>query len=103
MAARARRLPPNFGADEILHLYQIFLNNVTALSRYTPGPYDGPICWFRARQQPTGQQQGEAVSWQTLTTSKIEAVPVPGDHFSMIREPHVAALARALEARLEAD
>jgi thioesterase domain-containing protein/acyl carrier protein len=63
--------------------------------RYRPGPYDGAALfllteqWERLQSRPLGLVGGEKRS-----------VRIPGDHVSLLREPHVAALASVLKAAL---
>jgi len=44
----------------------------------------------------------EAARWRRLARGGVDRLSVPGDHMSMLAEPHVAELARGLRARLEA-
>jgi acyl-coenzyme A synthetase/AMP-(fatty) acid ligase/thioesterase domain-containing protein/acyl carrier protein len=67
--------------------------------RYRPGPYDGATLfllterWERLLSRPLGLMGG-----------KQRSVRIPGDHVSLLREPHVATVASLLkEALLAAD
>ena len=41
------------------------------------------------------------LGWQSRVDGAIEAVDVPGGHSSLLQEPHVGALAEAMQMRLE--
>ena len=41
--------------------------------------------------------------WQEFLTRKIEVVDVPGGHGTLLRQPHVAAMAAPLRASFEGD
>ena len=41
------------------------------------------------------------LGWGEIAAGGVEVQRVPGDHYSMLREPHVNALAGELRARLE--
>ena len=90
-AARADGLvPAAFDADAFGRLYGVFRANSLALSRYRPRPYAGRITLLRAGAAGDG-------GWDALASeAKVRAIP--GDHFSLLREPHVAVLAAILTA-----
>jgi amino acid adenylation domain-containing protein/non-ribosomal peptide synthase protein (TIGR01720 family) len=92
-AKRAARLPPGMEITELqehLRLYQTYLR---AAQRYTPAAYPGKILLVRpASAVPKGDLPG---GWDKVA-GDVELRVVPGDHFSMLREPHVRALAEEL-------
>ncbi|HEX7243527.1 MAG TPA: hypothetical protein VF263_24795, partial [Longimicrobiaceae bacterium] len=42
-----------------------------------------------------------AARWRALTRGRVTAAVSPGDHFGMVREPHVRDLAAHVSAALE--
>ena len=67
------------------------------MKRYRPPPYAGRITLFRS-----AAAEGEPdLGWKEWADD-VEVVAVPGDHFSMVREPHAATLAGELSRRLVA-
>jgi thioesterase domain-containing protein len=85
------------GIVEIRRLAAACKAHLLALSRYEPRPYAGRSVLFSAQ----GGRSGRDRRWKTLC-AKLDIEPVPGDHYSMLREPHVQALAERLDRRLQA-
>jgi thioesterase domain-containing protein len=73
-----------------------------ALRDYQPRPYPGKVTLFRARVRPLFRLHGHDLGWSALARGGLEVVPIPGNHETILREPHVHALARALRQRLPA-
>ena len=69
-----------------------------AVKAYMPAPYNGKLTVIKAGQSWGPKEMG----WEKLARGGMEVVVVPGDHYSLIKEPHVQALTRELVARLEA-
>ncbi len=66
------------------------------IRRHRPSPYSGPITVIRARTNTD-----DPALWGHFTSGRVEFVDVDGDHISVIRPPHVAATARAIDQVLE--
>jgi thioesterase domain-containing protein len=95
-------LPPGLTLASLRGLYRVYRANSLALRRYRPGSYPGRAVLLRS-SGPAGRSAlppggGE---WDRHVAAGVEVRPVPGDHFGMVREPHVADLARELAACLE--
>lgn len=84
--------------------------NYTAMMRFRPRFYPGSATLLRARSGfPTElvhpargvctSSDEPAMGWEGLCAS-LDIVPVPGDHLSMVRTPHVQALAEAMQPAL---
>ena len=73
------------------HFYIIDTYN-EATYRYDAGTYEGPLTIFKAE----GSAGPGDLGWNRRAQGEIEVVTVPGDHYSMIREPHVETLALEL-------
>ncbi len=43
----------------------------------------------------------DAMGWDELARGGVDVIPVPGDHITMLMEPHVKTLAEQLRARLD--
>lgn len=67
-----------------------------AVRRWEPKPYAGRITYFRGRDQPDGPGADPGFGWGPYAAEPVEVHHVPGDHDSLIAEPNVAELARAL-------
>ena len=69
--------------------------------RYRPQPYGGDATLFRARDTPAIFVRDPALGWTGLVRS-LAIVEVPGNHETLLMEPHVRALAGALRQSLDA-
>jgi acetoacetyl-CoA synthetase len=70
-----------------------------AFRAYRPGPYDGPVTFFQASERPPDYCSPIPV-WLQATQGRLSISRVPGDHFSMMRDPHARTLAGCIAARL---
>ncbi|MFP2899919.1 amino acid adenylation domain-containing protein, partial [Corallococcus sp. 4LFB] len=83
--------------DELRELWHRFGGNQAASRAYVPGPYDGSLVLLRAAEGPEAPPD---LGWGTLVHGGLTVHTVPGDHFTLIRPPHVDALAERLRALL---
>jgi thioesterase domain-containing protein len=58
--------------------------------------FDGRITVFRVRRQRFSRVRDESLGWRSRTARGVEIHEVPGDHATLLREPHVAVLAEKL-------
>lgn len=63
-----------------------------ALERYRPMPYGGPVLLVRSEQR-----SHEPAGWDGLLNGNLTTTVVRGEHLTILREPHVHAVAAALE------
>lgn len=64
---------------------------------YRPGMYPGKVTVFCST--PAAEPQ---LGWAAYAAGGVEVVPIPGDHRTLFRPPHVCEVARQLQARLAA-
>jgi thioesterase domain-containing protein len=75
--------------------------NLKAFKRYRPRPYRGSVVLFKSelkRQVKAGADPSQG--WGGLAQGGCEVFTVPGDHFSLLRNPHVSQLAGLLAKQL---
>jgi thioesterase domain-containing protein len=93
-------------ARQILdELKRLFHHHMSLASRYVARPYPGRITLFRPSDAPVAVATTRDRGWGRLAAA-VDTHFVPGLHHSMVKEPHVQALARELNAslrRAEAD
>ena len=93
------------GVAEIRRLAATCKAHLLSLSRYEIRPYSGAVTLFpvdRADRRHTASKRGSREGrWKSLFP-KLRVEPAAGDHFSMLREPHVQALAESLDRCLRA-
>lgn len=71
--------------------------NKTMRFIYRPTPFVGDAVLFLA-EKPASARSEIHDEWNKLVKGKFELRNVPGDHWSMLQEPHVRILARELSA-----
>ncbi|MBD2096189.1 amino acid adenylation domain-containing protein [Trichocoleus sp. FACHB-591] len=105
LRAAPSRLPPDSQLRLLKELalspmLRIFYANSQAVRRYIPRIYSGPITLFKSSQfkssKPLSQAKDDFLGWHSLTTTKIKTHVIPGDHFSILKQPHVQVLAEQL-------
>jgi amino acid adenylation domain-containing protein len=83
-------------------LLPIIYANSQAAYRYKPQPYRDRLTLFRAAEQPVAFKHEPALGWDTLAT-EIQLYQVPGNHLSLLTQPHVQTLAQQLGQCLSPD
>lgn len=64
--------------------------------RYRPLPYSGKITLLA-----TEQGRDPALGWDELALEGLDVFPIPGTHFDLLEEPHVAGVAAELRKALD--
>jgi len=83
----------------IRSLLPIVYANSQAAYRYMPQPYAGCVTLFKAAEQPDALQHEPTLGWGTVA-NQIQLHEVPGNHLSLLKQPHVQTLARHLQSYL---
>ena len=79
---------------------QVGKKHDAARKRYVPQPYGGRVTLFRnGKENETPEHQ---LKWAQLAQGGLEVHVVPGDHKTILLEPHVNVLAERLRACIEA-
>jgi thioesterase domain-containing protein len=68
---------------------------------YTPKPYPGRVTLFRAAGRTAEYGNDPALGWEDVVRGEIRIITVPGDHMTILEEPHVWNLVEQLSACLE--
>jgi hypothetical protein len=110
-------VPPVMTLVEFRKIFDIFKINANTMNGYVGGTYQGRVTLFRAekpqtflfaKEYPAGHSEnpdigqgavdpGDALTgWEQLATEGVDVHTVPGDHYSMLQEPHVKVLAEQL-------
>jgi thioesterase domain-containing protein len=90
----------DIAASQLHSLFETFTANMRALRAYSPATYSGRVVVFRAQD---GLRDSSDLSWgwQRLAKGGVDLHVVQGDHFSILRRPHVELLAARLSACLD--
>jgi len=83
-------LPEDIDSTQLHRLFKVFEANVRAMNRYTPGQYRGGI---KLLYGDKGNQALDANGgWKELISGDVSIETVPGDHYSILRQPNVQFL-----------
>ncbi|HVR98384.1 MAG TPA: YqcI/YcgG family protein, partial [Thermoanaerobaculia bacterium] len=93
-------LPPDTGLSEVRRFMDVFQGNIAAGRAYIPGVYPEGLVLFRAVDRSASADDDGVLGWSVLAEGGVEVCDVQGNHRTMLLEPNLAALARALEQRL---
>jgi amino acid adenylation domain-containing protein len=93
-AREADAVPADLELARFEGLWSVFRANVAAASAYRPGPGASDILLVLAGDRAAPGTA--AAGWRALTTGTVRTATVAGDHFALVREPHVRALAAVL-------
>lgn len=81
------------------HFVTILKTHEQAWRNYRPRPYAGRVTLFRATETDH-QEPGPDLGWAALAQGGLEIVEVPGDHNTMLHDPHLAILAAHIRQAL---
>ncbi len=95
-AKRLGLVPPHVGPEQAERLFDTYRANSRAASRYGPRPYAGRVLLLRAAEGRAEAGEG----WGAYAGGGLEVEEVPGDHYAVMREPHVRVLAERLRVAL---
>ena len=76
-------------------------SNRLASRNYVARPYPGKVTVFMASDQLPSNKHLLRTVWGRVASSGAEFHEVPGDHVTMIEEPHVKVLAEKLRACMD--
>jgi amino acid adenylation domain-containing protein len=103
---RAGVLPLDFSLERLRRFYRVFQANARASQNYQPRPgrpgrpaiAPAPVILVKAASHAGPPPADPSLGWSPLATAGLTIHEVPGDHFSMIRAPHVEHLVRFFDS-----
>lgn len=112
-ARRVAVVPAEMTLVEFRQVFDTFKIHANTMRRYRPGEFQGPITLFcpdedvdeilfdndprfQIRKVVRRKHEDKLNGWGKLVTGGVELRTVPGNHFSMLREPNVQVLAEQL-------
>jgi thioesterase domain-containing protein len=81
--------------------WQVCKGHERALKAYRPGPYPGRVTVLRSAAGPSGPGGDRTMGWGALAGGGAEVFELPGTHQTLLSEPCVGELARALGACID--
>ena len=73
----------------------------SAIGAYRPKPYDGKLVQLLCSDASHRAYEDRRLAWSSLTPAGLEIRIVPGNHLTMVEEPHVQVLAQYLQGCLD--
>ena len=85
-----------------LRVFNVTEANLKALRSYTWKTFPGKAILFVAKDEPKGAawDYDLQLGWGNFVVGEVKTYKIPGDHFSVVREPNVSVLAAAFKACL---
>jgi amino acid adenylation domain-containing protein len=111
-------VPSDMTLVEFRRMFDIFKINANTVASYKSEEFRGRITLF-VPEEDIDQQifshnkwrlkwkaknldlHGPMKGWDKVATEGVDLVVVPGDHFTMMREPHIQVLAEQLRSRIQ--
>ena len=91
----AGEFPADMDFAAVFRFFEIYQRNYHALHSYRARRYPLSATLITAADRTRGAGSDETLGWRALTTG-IEVHSVPGDHYSILKPPHVERLAQQL-------
>jgi len=99
--ARSHGLVSRETDPSLLHrLYRLYKANMQALSGYLPRAYPGKITLFLSAEQRMDLLEAPE-DWESVASGGVERYVIPGNHFTLVREPQVQHLSDQLKACID--
>lgn len=95
-------IPADSAALYLQRLFQVYQATIQAWLCYQPRPYTGPLLLLRASERSGREDEEVTMGWRQIAGQHLTVGEVPGDHYTLMRQPHVMVLAARLRAALEA-
>jgi thioesterase domain-containing protein len=92
--------PADLSSADLRDVFLAFKRNHEAWHGYVAGPYGGRVELLRA-QAGLGELADPTAGWGGLAAGGVGVHVLPGDHYSLLKAPHVASLASWLRASME--
>jgi hypothetical protein len=72
-----------------------------AMLAYKPNPYDGKMVQLMCGEASHRAYEDRRLAWSSLAPEGFEVRIVPGNHLTMVEDPHVRVLAQELQSCLD--
>jgi thioesterase domain-containing protein/aryl carrier-like protein len=95
----AQLIPQQADSEMARRIYRVVVANMRALFNYHSQPYPGKVTLFRAQEKYIETPHDPEQEWRRLAR-EVEVIPSPGNHLTLVHEPHVDTLAQRLDELL---
>ena len=103
LARQENIIPSRYGVPEIRRMLRLYRKNVSLAYQYKAKPYSDRVTLFRARDHhkiriDAGKNEyDETLGWRELVPGGIDVHIIPGNHSTMLDNPHIDVLAQHLK------
>jgi thioesterase domain-containing protein/acyl carrier protein len=75
----------------------------TMLKTYKPKPISGLLTIIRSSSEPAGRFLDPKLGWGGMAAGGVDLIVVPGDHFTVFKDPGVSIMAKVIGAAVRSD
>jgi len=100
-ARKANWVYPEFTLPLFKQFVHVLRVHTNAMRQYVPKTYNGRVTLFRAAEPSDSSPPEADMGWGRLAAGGVDVQIVPGDHLSMLQEPHVEVLSERINACLK--
>ncbi len=90
-------MPLDIEWQQLEYLFTTFKLNMYAWLDYNPPEYTRQLDLFQANEDPLRTIRDRSMGWGQLVTSHMQIHTLPGNHYTIIKYPHVVPLAERLK------
>jgi thioesterase domain-containing protein/aryl carrier-like protein len=94
-SASAKLIPEEADESMAIHIMEMFQRNVQATVDYRCADYQGRVDLYQAQEPLVASRRLPFREWSSVC-SNLNLHEVPGNHLTMVHDPHVKGLAAAL-------
>jgi amino acid adenylation domain-containing protein len=94
LAAEDRTDVPDVPGDEV---WRTHAEHLRAARQYRPRPYEGRVVLVQASETSEAMRTAAVRAWQAICPGLRQIEAIQGDHYSLLKAPHVDNLARLIE------
>jgi thioesterase domain-containing protein len=87
-------------AAELPERSQVLAAHDEAMAAYRPRPFGGRVTLFRVKTMSLFRSHDPTMGWADVAGGGVDIRMVPGAHYNILEQPHVAGLAEQLRACL---
>jgi thioesterase domain-containing protein len=98
-AQAAKLVASDVDLDQLRRHLLVFITNGEARRSYTPQTYPGRVTLLRAAER--ADSFDPILGWDSLAAGGVKVYTVPGDHYTLLKEPNVQVLAERLRTCLD--
>jgi thioesterase domain-containing protein/acyl carrier protein len=89
-------IPPDSGRNLVSGLINVYKANVQASLAYQPQLIKAAIALFKTAALAENFPDDPTVGWRKLTSNQVSIYDLPGEHQTVLQQPHVRKLVRGI-------